>query len=741
MVSMNKLALSEIKSVSENNAPVSEILSLHSKVRLTGTQQHQYSPLEIQCPEDISIFTDINDCTAEANNLNLRYTGGAITTLTWKMTGATNEASPQSGINQINNYRFYEGVTFITYTVTDSLGMIKTCSFSVTVSDNEAPVIEAPKNLYIQCDDRIPSAHTTLQAFINAGGSASDNCALLPRSFELTGEVKDNKNCPYVLTRTYQVSDVKGNTSITKQLIFVSDEDSTYTQSATSISGASVKLSFTKTNVLCSGNNNGAIRLNLSGTTGTVTFKWTTANGDGIVEGLKDQTSLTNGDYNIKIYENGIFLTELDISILVIDDESPIIYAPEDIEIDCNQTVPQAFRNWAQFENAGGSASDNCKLNYASFRLVAETRSSTVCPYTINRTYQISDENGNRGLVVHQILVKEDANALYTTPRLKSGMLGTITAIANGNWNDPNTWDLGRVPLPDDDVIIPNLFTVTIDGAAACNDITIQAGGTLNHSGSTTLEVNGNWTNSGNYNGGADGTIEFSNSGSVINGTTSFTNLFINAGSDVSAFVSVTSTINVNNLRLENGLLRIDGGTTTITHLNDPVGNPLHNTIPASAGIEVNSGVLNTGDFSITNEGLIQITGGTANFGNSTGNEVHTQVDGAFIVTGGAVNIAGRLYNSAAGTLSPPGGITSGISISGGIITLATVGNGLSSTGSLNVTQAGNFDFSGGTIVFQNPSTAATELDIGLISGGGTKNTTGGTFPVRKRFNSCGFNF
>ena len=60
-------------------------------------------------------------------------------------------------------------------------------------------------------------------------------------------------------------------------------------------------------------------------------------------------------------------------------------------------------------------------------------------------------------------------------------------------------------------------------------------------------------------------------------------------------------------------------------------------------------------------------------------------------------------------------------------VTLCTVGNGASSTGSLNVTSAGNFIFTGGTIVFQTPSNAATELDLGLISGDGTKNTTGGT--------------
>ena len=39
--------------------------------------------------------------------------------------------------------------------------------------------------------------------------------------------------------------------------------------------------------------------------------------------------------------------------------------------------------------------------------------------------------------------------------------MATITAIANGNWNDASTWDLNRVPAVDDDVLLDN-HTITI---------------------------------------------------------------------------------------------------------------------------------------------------------------------------------------------------------------------------------------------------------------------------------------
>jgi hypothetical protein len=93
------------------------------------------------------------------------------------------------------------------------------------------------------------------------------------------------------------------------------------------------------------------------------------------------------------------------------------------------------------------------------------------------------------------------------------------------------------------------------------------------------------------------------------------------------------------------------------------------------------------------------------------------------------VNIAGRLHNSAGGTLAT--GIPSGINISGGTINLATVGNGLSSTGALNVTQQGAFDFAAGTInIIHANSTSGTAIDLGIaeVSGDGTKAITNGVF-------------
>jgi hypothetical protein len=511
--------------------------------------------LQIGCPEDISTFADINECTAEiSNGLNVTITAGTVASLTWRMTGATKDKSPTSGINQIGKYTFNTGVTFVDYTATDVTGKRWECSFTVVVVDNQFPILTAPKNITIHCNDRIPTPYTTLQAFLNAGGEASDNCRIMASGFKLQSEKKDKNFCPYTITRVYQVADFEGNITTVEQLIIV---DLAITETAT----------------------------------------------------LKMQ--------------------------------------------------------------------DNSNLSVRN----------------------ISD----------------------------------ITAVKSGNWTDPGTWSGGAVPTPDNNVTVPSGVLVTINDAAACNDINIQTDGTLT-SGAYTLKVYGNWNNTGTYVGGTSGTVEFTGFyNSSINGNTSFEELIINKGS-----LAATLTINGNNSVTSGGSLTMTSGLVSIPEGGSfSVNTAAGLTIPSVAGFDITGGTLSTGKYTFNNEGLIRISSGMADFGAASGNGLHISSEGAFVVSGGTVNIAGALYNSASGTIASPG-ITSGINITGGTVFLCSFGNRLSTMGSLYVTPAGNFSFTGGTIVFQRPGNASNETDLNLISGSGTKNCTGGTFQFGNTSTSAG---
>jgi len=413
--------------------------------------------------------------------------------------------------------------------------------------------------------------------------------------------------------------------------------------------------------------------------------------------------------------------------------------APENKTIKCNDPIPQSYTSLQAFINDGGKALINCTLLPASFKFVGQNQNNASCPYTLTRTYQVSDIFGNTGTVEHRIFVESEAveaqpEAVIEPAKeevliLKSAK-AVYTATQNGNWNDPATWGNSGPPTALDDVIIPNTITVTVNAASACTNIDIQAGGTINYSGANTLQVNGNWTNNGTYNGGTNGIVEFAGaSNTSISGTTNFEELIINKGS-----LNTTLTISGPTTVTSGGSLTLTSGLVTIPAGGSFTVNPASAlSIPAIAGFDVNGGTLTTGNFTITNEGLIRVSSGTANFGNSSGNSVHTQQDGVFQVSQvsgtSVVNIAGRLENTAGGTLAPLG-IPAGINISGGTVTLATQGNGLDNIGSLNVTTNGAFNFTGGKIVFQRESTAGPAVDLGLVSGSGNgaKTTIGGTF-------------
>jgi hypothetical protein len=63
------------------------------------------------------------------------------------MTGAIEDNSPLTGTNYVGTYTFVQGVTTITYTISDAANNSTTCSFDVTINDNIAPTITCPAAL------------------------------------------------------------------------------------------------------------------------------------------------------------------------------------------------------------------------------------------------------------------------------------------------------------------------------------------------------------------------------------------------------------------------------------------------------------------------------------------------------------------------------------------------------------------------------------------------------------------
>jgi gliding motility-associated-like protein/uncharacterized repeat protein (TIGR01451 family) len=134
-------------------------------------------PPTIACPAPIITATSATTCdTLITGSLTATYDdpNDNIATVTWIMEGATTATSPATGINDINSYRFNLGITTVTYTVTDALGLSATCNFTVTVEDNTAPTAVC-RDINVELD--IATGRVTITAADIDGGSF-DNCTI-----------------------------------------------------------------------------------------------------------------------------------------------------------------------------------------------------------------------------------------------------------------------------------------------------------------------------------------------------------------------------------------------------------------------------------------------------------------------------------------------------------------------------------------------------------------------------------
>ena len=116
---------------------------------------------------------------------------------------------------------FAVGTTTVTYTVTDLAGNTATSSFTVTVTDDEAPVISnIPADFTVLTSGGLSTAVVTWPEAPAADPAASDNCGVT--SFTSTHASGDTFN-EGTTTVTYTAMDAAGNTTTSSFTVTVSD--------------------------------------------------------------------------------------------------------------------------------------------------------------------------------------------------------------------------------------------------------------------------------------------------------------------------------------------------------------------------------------------------------------------------------------------------------------------------------------------------------------------------------------
>ena len=155
------------------------------------------------------------------------------------------------------------------------------------------------------------------------------------------------------------------------------------------------------------------------------------------------------------------------------------------------------------------------------------------------------------------------------------------TSAQNGNWSSSSTWSPAGVPGATDNVIINH--TVTNDGGASVNNITIGTGTFVQSSSSCSLTVWGNWTNNGTVTHTA-GAIKFrGTTNSTIGGSNPTTFYLVRAQKQSvldSIFLGNAVTISINAAPA----LHIDTGTVVTNGYNLTVNGGTSSRVQGGAG-------------------------------------------------------------------------------------------------------------------------------------------------------------
>ncbi len=296
----------------------------------------------ITCPADITVSADSGQCAA--TNVNL---GNPTTNDNCGIEAVSNDAPASYPV----------GTTTVTWTVTDYNGNTNTCIQTVTVVDNQTPIV-ATQNQTIYLD----ASGSTSISTVDIDNGSTDNCGIDNMALnKTTFSCSDVGSCTVTLT----VTDIHGNSATGTATVTVTDtvkpvitcpasvtvscltapsntgtatatdacgvdtityaDASTYssnpadaahynytitrTWTATDVNGNSnsctqtinvqqLKLTSSVTNVLCNGDNSGSIDLSVSGGVGSLSYSWSNN------ATTEDISSLSAGTYTVTVTDS-----------------------------------------------------------------------------------------------------------------------------------------------------------------------------------------------------------------------------------------------------------------------------------------------------------------------------------------------------------------------------------------------------------------------------------------------------
>ncbi len=299
-----------------------------------------------------------------------------------------------------------------TYRLIDGCGNTTDLIQMITVIDDVSPTADALTDITgIKCIADVPTAD------INIVMNEADNCGGIVTVTHESDTNNGGAGCaasPYVVTRTYRLTDACGNTTDLIQMITVIDDVSPTADALTDITGIKciADVPAADTNLVINEADN-------CGGTVTVSHEGDTNNGG---------TGCTASPYIVtrtyRVTDACGNFTDLGQTITVIDDEAPVIIGSITASAiqGCDASAaPGAENSVSGLEGLTGNLEimDGCTSD-ANLSVTHADVPSGSCPLTITRTYTIKDACDNSTTVDHIITVNDT-----TAPVL---VLGSIDA-------------------------------------------------------------------------------------------------------------------------------------------------------------------------------------------------------------------------------------------------------------------------------------------------------------------------
>jgi len=310
---------------------------------------------QIVCPASFSRNNDAGQCSA---------------VVTYVAPVGTDNCQPQtslaSGLGSGGN--FTVGAHNETYTVVDQVSFSNSCTFTITVVDNEAPRIECPSNVSVLSTNGLCVANTTYGAV-----TAWDNCGSATISLVTSSFINGSAFPVGVTNVVFMATDGVGLTSTCTFSVTVIDQE-------LPVLGCPGSLSFSTDVNVCGAN----VAYNV---THSDNCAWSNAT---LMQGQLSNTIFPTGVTEVVYRARDLFgnLASCQFNVTVSDTQIPLITCPSNISQNADSGLCSSFVTYSP-----PSVSDNCALSSAT--LVEGLGSGSNFPLGVTRvSYSISDPSG-----------------------------------------------------------------------------------------------------------------------------------------------------------------------------------------------------------------------------------------------------------------------------------------------------------------------------------------------------------